>query len=425
MRVIVIGGGVVGAASALALVERGHRVTLVDRASELAAGTSQANGGGLTPLHSEPWNQPGLFGNLLRTMGRGHAPWRLPPSAIPGIGFWGLRFLLEARRHRFEYNARATIRLGCYSLEMLRHWHDVHGLDYHRTCRGSMQLYFSRESLSQAFRQRQRMLNGVGVVEQLDADGAIAREPVLASVREDLAGALYYPDHESGDAAAFTRQVVERAVAAGAELRLQENVQRIACESGRFRSVVTELDTIEADACVVATGAETPWLLKSLSVKAPIYPVRGYSATFEIEGKADLPTLPLLDTERRFVTLRLGERGLRIAGLADFAGHSRAVPPARMDTLLASARRLLPQLAEQLTPKAGRLWAGLRPVTPDGRPLIGESDLRGLYLNTGHGPMGWTMACGSARILADLVDGRDPELDVSDYRADRFGRRAA
>lgn len=425
MRVIVIGAGVVGAASALALVERGHRVTVVDRATGVASGTSQANGGGLTPLHSEPWNQPGLFAMLLRYTGRSDAPWRLPPSALPGIGFWGLRFLLEARRRRFEYNARATIRLARYSLEMLCQWRGAHDLDYHQTVRGSMQLYFSRESLSRAFMQRQRLLDGAGAVERLDSDEAIAREPVLAPVGEKLAGALYYPEHESGDAGAFTRQVIERAVAAGAELRLAESVQRIACEGGRFRSVVTDVDTIEADACVVATGSETTSLLRSLSVKAPIYPVRGYSATFEIEGDEDLPTLPLLDTERRFVTLRLGERGLRIAGLADFAGHRRAVPPARMDTLLASAKRLLPQLADQLTPEAGRLWAGLRPVTPDGRPLIGETDLRGLYLNTGHGPMGWTMACGSARILADRVDGREPELDVSDYRADRFGWRAA
>lgn len=425
MRMIVIGAGVVGAASALALVERGHRVTVVDRAREVASGTSEANGGGLTPLHSEPWNQPGLFASLFRYMGRGDAPWRLPPSALPGIGFWGLRFLLEARRERFEYNARATIRLARHSLDTLSQWREAHGLDYHQTQKGSMQLYFSGASLSRACEQRQRLLAGAGALEQLDADAAIAREPALAPVRERLAGALYYPEHESGDAAAFTRQVIERAMAAGAQLRLGQSVERIACDGGRFRSVVTDAGTIEADACVIATGADTPALLKSLSLKAPIYPVRGYSATFEIEGQTELPTLPLLDTQRRFVTLRLGERGLRVAGLADFAGHRRAIPPARMDTLLASARQLLPQLADRLTPAAGRLWAGLRPVTPDGRPLIGETDLRGVYLNTGHGPMGWTMACGSARLLADLVDGRDPQLDASDYRADRFGRRAA
>jgi D-amino-acid dehydrogenase len=424
-HVIVIGAGVVGAATALALTERGHRVTVIDRASGVAAATSQANGGGITPLHSEPWNQPGLFGNLLRYMGRPDAPWRLPPSSLPGIGFWGLRFMLEARRPRFEYNARATIRLGCYSLEVLQHWREAHELHYDQTCSGSMQLYFSEAALSRSFALRQRLIEGVGEVERLDANAVVAREPALAQVRQRLAGALYYPAHESGDAAAFARQVIARATAAGAELRLNEGVQRIDCEGGEFHAVVTDRNTIEADACVIATGSETPALLQSLSVKAPIYPVRGYSATFELEDARDLPTLPLLDAERRFVTLRLGDRKLRVAGLADFSGHRRAVPPARMDTLLASARQLLPALSEQLTPKAGRLWAGLRPVTPDGRPLIGETDLRGLYLNTGHGPMGWTMACGSAQILADLVDGREPALDVSDYRADRFGRRAA
>lgn len=424
-EVIVIGAGVVGATTALALTERGHRVTVIDRAIGVAACTSQANGGGITPLHSEPWNQPSLFANLIRYMGRRDAPWRLPPSALPGIGFWGLRFLLEARRRNFEYNARATIRLGCYSLEMMRQWREAHAFRYDQTGSGSMQLYFSEPALARSFALRQRLVEGQGEVERLDADAAVAREPALEPVREQLVGALYYPAHESGDAAAFARQAMERATATGAELRLNEAVQRVECAGGKFRSVITDRDTLEADACVIATGSETPALLGSLGVKAPIYPVRGYSATFRINDSAKLPSLPLLDAERRFVTLRLGEHGLRVAGLADFAGNRRAVPPARMDTLLASARQLLPELADRLTPKAARFWAGLRPVTPDGRPLIGQSDIGGLYLNTGHGPMGWTMACGSAQILADLVDGREPELDVSDYRADRFGRRAA
>ncbi|WP_376692786.1 FAD-dependent oxidoreductase [Wenzhouxiangella sp. EGI_FJ10409] len=415
MRVIVIGAGVVGAATALALVERGLDVTLIDKRERVADDTSHANGGGVTPLHSEPWNGPGLFGSLFEYVGRQDAPWRLPPQMLPKLGGWGLRFLANSRRARFMVNASANIRLGLHSLERLRDWRGRYGFDYAQTTAGSMQLYFSRDALERALALRRQLIAGLGEVEPLDAATVIEREPALAPVADRLAGGLFYPTHESGDAAGFARCAADEAERQGARIRLGESVCRLVCDNGRLTAIETDRETIDADACVVAAGPGAPELLRPLGIRVPIEPVRGYSASFELPDPDALPKLPLLDTAHRFVTLRLGERGLRIAGLADFAGHRRAIPPARMDVLLNSARELLPALAGQLTPAAGRLWAGLRPVTPDGRPLLGVTRIEGLYLNVGHGPMGWAMACGSACALADSIEGRAPEIDLAPY----------
>ena len=413
MRVIVIGGGVVGAATALALVERGLEVTLVDKHERLAEDTSHANGGGITPLHAEPWNGPGLPASLLGYLGRSDAPWRLPPGILPSLGTWGLHFLAQSRQTRWLSNARANIRLGLHSLECLGAWRSRYRFDYAQTTSGSMQLYFSRKAFGKSLAVRRNLIDGLGEVEPLDVDAVLAREPALVPVAEQLAGGLFYREHESGDAARFAQCAAEEAQRQGARLRLGASVEQVICQKGRFRAIETNQGMIEADACVIAAGPEAPALLEPLGLRLPIRPVRGYSATFELDDSAALPTLPLLDTERRFVTLRLGERRLRVAGLADFAGHRRAIPPARMDVLLASARALLPDLAERLTPAAGRLWAGLRPVTPDGRPLLGETAVPGLYLNAGHGPMGWTMACGSADLVADQVAHQTPAVDAS------------
>lgn len=419
MRVVIVGAGVVGSAAALALAEAGCEVTLIERGERVAGATSEANGGGVTPLHSEPWNQPGLFGQLGAFMGRRDKPWRLPPSALPGLGLWGMKFLLNSRESRFMRNARADIVLALHSLACLRRWRERFELDYAQTTAGSMQLYFSQPALAASLERRRRLIADLGTVERLDPDAVCEREPALAPVAERLAGALYYPEHESGDACRFARGVADRAAERGAAIRLGEAVERIDCGHDRFRAVETDRDRIEADACVIATGPDTRALLAPLGLAVPIRPVRGYSASFEIDAAAELPTLPLLDAEHRFVSLRLGARGLRIAGLADFAGHRRAVPQTRLSTLLAGASALFPRLAPSLRADSARLWSGLRPVTPDGRPLLGATAIDGLYLDTGHGPMGWTMACGSAELLTELITGAEPTIDPTPYTPGR------
>lgn len=419
MHVIVIGAGVVGTSTALALSERGIGVTLID-SREPACDTSLANGGGVTPAHSEPWNSPALLPNLMRHLGRADAPYTLSPLALPGMGRWGIRFLANTRKARFVANARKNIRLGLYSLECLRALRERYRIDYHHTAEGSMQVYFSSEAMEESFELRHELLDGRARVEPVDADEAIRREPALEPVRDRLAGALYFPDHESGDAAAFSRSVAALAARQGAQLWFNAPVRAIEVDNGRFVAVVTDEGRIEADRCVVAAGPDSPGLLKNHGIRLPIYPVRGYSATFELDDPAPAPELPMLDTTSRFVTLRLGGKRLRIAGLADFAGHRRIIPQKRIASLLKGARNLLPALAEQLLAERAELWAGLRPVTPDGVPLLGQTRVKGVFVNTGHGPMGWTMACGSARMTADLITGTTPEIESDDYDVNRF-----
>ncbi|MFW5927273.1 MAG: FAD-dependent oxidoreductase [Wenzhouxiangella sp.] len=412
---IVIGAGVVGSATALALVERGLEVTLIERNAEAGLETSHANGGGVTPAHSEPWNAPGLLGKLAGNLGRADAPYRLSPLALPGMGTWGLRFLANMRQRRFVENARRNIALGMYSLERLRAWRERHGLEYRQTLSGSMQVYFDERELDESLELRRRLVGDRARIERLDAGAAIEREPALEPVRDRLAGAIGFPDHESGDAAAFTRAVTEAAVRLGARLRFGETVEAIRIGRDGFEAVVTDRGSCRADACVIAAGPESPRVARAAGLRLPIYPVRGYSATFELAEPGAAPTLPMLDTSSRFVTLRLGERRLRVAGLADFAGHRRDIPADRIATLLAGARRLLPRLADELQPERGELWAGLRPVTPDGVALLGPTRVPGVHVNAGHGPMGWTMACGSAEIIADLIADRTPAIDTKPY----------
>ncbi|HLS06124.1 MAG TPA: FAD-dependent oxidoreductase [Wenzhouxiangella sp.] len=419
MRIIVVGGGIIGATSALALAERGHDVELVEARGNIAEGTSHANGGGITPLHSEPWNSPGLFSSLFAYMGRKNAPWRLPVWQLPALRRWGARFLAQSRRDRFVDNARANIRLGLYSLECLQRWCQRYGFDYAQTTAGSMQLFHDRQALEQALALRRQLIEDPGQVVPLDRSGLVAQEPALAPVADKLAGALYFPAHQSGDAARFAMLAARQAEKLGAVFSFNEKAQALKFDRNRFRALQTDRRLIEADACVVAAGSDSPGLLADTGIPLPIQPVRGYSATFHIDSAEHLPQLPLLDVAHRFVTLRLHENGFRIAGLADFAGHKRAVAPGRMDVMLEGARRLFPSLADQLTPARGRLWAGLRPVTPDGRPLLGKTPAEGVFVNAGHGPMGWTMACGSADLLSALVDGRPPGIAAEPYSPQR------
>ena len=417
--VVVIGGGVVGVTTALALAERGLKVTLIERNEQVAEETSHANGGGITPAHSEPWNAPGLLSKLVRNLGRADAPYRLSPWAVPGMGLWGLGFLANMRRKFFFANARKNIDLSLYSLECLRQWRERYAFDYHQTTAGSMQVYFSRDVMTESVQLRRELLDGRAEIEVIDADEAVAREPALTSVRSRLVGAIAFPDHESGDARLFSQLAAARAALHGARLRYGVTARSINTHAGRFHSVLTDEGAIKADACVIAAGAESRHLARRLGIRLPIYPVRGYSATFEIDRPESLPSLPMLDTSSRFVTLRLGERGLRVAGLADFAGHRREIVPRRIENLLHGARELLPELADELKAERAALWAGLRPVTPDGVPLLGPTRVPGVVVNAGHGPMGWTMACGSAFVIADQLCGKEPAIASVAYGIER------
>jgi D-amino-acid dehydrogenase len=419
MHVIVIGAGVIGASTTLALTERGVSVTLIDQEPEPAARTSHANGSGITPGHAEPWNPPGTAAKLLPALLRRDQPWRLKPSAIPSLVGWGSGFLRHSSPKRYYDNARHCVRLGYYARRCLIDWRDRHALDYDQRVRGSLELYFSETSLAEAIELRSRIDEPQIEFRRLDRNALLALEPTLARAADQIHGALLFPDHESGDARLFSRLVIERASALGADARFDTRVERVNASRGRFESIETDQGTLAADACVIAAGCGAPTLLQPLGLRLPIYPVKGYSATIAINADDPAPTLPLLDLKRRFVTARLGPTRLRIAGLAEFAGHDRRIDPRRLKLLLGNAAELLPELSDTILSSEPNAWTGLRPMTTDGPPLIGPTPIAELHVNVGHGAMGWTQACGSAELAADLLIGRKPAIDTEGLLAAR------
>jgi len=424
MHIIVIGAGVIGSTTALSLVERGLDVTLIERSGEPAAGTSKANGSGITPAHAEPWNPPGSAYKLLPAMLRKDQPWRVNPTALPGLARWGFHFLRHSSARRYYVNARHCVRLAMYAKKCMVALRERHALDYQQVTRGSLELYYSAEELEQAAELRRRIDDPEIELRTIGRDELVSLEPALSPVADEIHGSLLFTNHESGDARIFSRLVTERAAALGAKTLFDTRVAGILSQAGRFRAVATDQGDIEADACIVAAGCDTRALLAPLGMKAPIYPVKGYSATIEIEADDPAPVMPLLDLKRRFVTARLGPNRLRIAGLAEFAGYDRTIDSSRMQLLLEGAVQLLPDMADRIRNSAPNAWTGLRPMTPDGPPLLGPTPLRGMFLNSGHGAMGWTQACGSAELVADLATGAKPAIATDGLLAERWlGRR--
>ncbi|MES1943576.1 D-amino acid dehydrogenase small subunit [Salinisphaera sp. PC39] len=414
MRVIVIGAGLLGTSTAYFLAERGHDVVVLDRARAIADETSHANGGIIHASNAAPWNAPGVVRQALRWIGRRDAPIAVRPSALPGLARWGLSFLRHSRRDRFERSLRANARLAVYSLAVMRELRDRTGLDYHARTAGCLAVFRDQAGLDAAGREAAILADAGVRSEILDRRALAAREPTLA---DGFAGGLLYPDDESGDACLFTRALASRARERGAEFRLATPVTRLLVENGAVTGAATPAGDFRGDACVLAAGSYSPALARPAGLRLPIYPVKGHSLTLPLPPGAPLPHAPLIDGERKVVAAVLGDR-LRVAGFAEFAGYDRRTDTRRSQALLRGLRAVLPDLAARLDPATAEPWAGLRPTTPDGRPLLGPTPAPGLYLATGTGHLGWTFAAGAGRLVADAVSGAPPALalDELSYR---------
>jgi len=419
MRVVIVGAGIVGSTTALVLAERGFDVTLLDAEASAGRGTSYANGSSITPVHAEPWNPPGTLSSLPSALFQRRMPSRIKLGALPGLFGWGRQFLHESHPDRYLRNARHCIRLGLYAKDCLVKLRQRHSLDYDQYIEGSMELYRTRAALDHIIDFRQRLELPEIAFQTLDADAIVAREPALETVVDQFSAALWLPAHESGDARIFCVEAAKHAADLGASVRFGEQVEAIDCRAGALPKIRTRHRTIDAERIILCTGTGTRCLLSPLGLNVPIYPIQGYSLTVPIQPSAAMPEVPLLDAERRFVIARLGQERLRIAGLADFAGPRPKLDRHRLDFLRESAEALLPGLAGTLRADNVEPWTGLRPMTPDGPPLIGPTPIDGLWLNTGHGAMGWTHAAGSAELLADLLAGETPAIDPCGLDAQR------
>ncbi|MCE1239965.1 MAG: D-amino acid dehydrogenase [Azonexaceae bacterium] len=407
MKVLVLGAGVVGVTSAWYLNAAGHQVTVLERQPGVALETSFANGGQVSVSHAEPWANPHVFSQLLRWLGREDAPllwrWRVDPAQLA----WGLRFLRECTPGRTQANVAAIVALALYSRERLQTLRDELGLHYDQLARGILHVYTDPRAYALAL-EAARLMRQFGLDrEPVDVDACLCIEPALTEARHLLVGGDYTPSDESGDAHLFTRQLAERAAAAGVVFRHGIQVDRMAAAGGRVAGVIASdgqsTDLYTADAYVVALGSHAPGLLRPLGVGLPIYPAKGYSATLTLADGAVAPSVSITDDERRLVFSRLGNR-LRIAGTAEFNGFNLALNEVRCRALIERAQRLFPRLDIEGEPQ---FWCGLRPATPSNVPVIGRARrYANLWLNAGHGTLGWTMACGSGAALADLMSGR-------------------
>ena len=410
MRVLVLGAGVVGVTSAWYLAEAGHEVTVLERQGEAAMETSFANGGQISASHAEPWARPWALPKILHWLGREDAPLLFRPRADWAQWRWGLGFLRECLPGRFERNCRALAGLARYSLECLRALRENTGLRYDHLARGILHFATDARDFTMLARSAETARR-LGIEREVkSARECLAIEPVLAESRVPVLGGVYAPADESGDARRFTQELARRAEERGVRFRFGSAVTAIDASAHRVTGVRLENEErqIEADAYVVALGSYSPLLLRPIGVRIPVYPLKGYSVTLLLgpEHEDAAPSVSLTDEARKIVISRLGQR-LRAAGTAELTGYDTSLNPIRCAAI---ARRL-----QELFPALGGItayesWTGLRPATPGNVPVIGRSRYSNLYLNTGHGTLGWTLACGSGRALADLVSGRTPEV---------------
>jgi D-amino-acid dehydrogenase len=410
MRVIVLGAGVIGITSAWYLSRAGHEVTVVDRQPEAGLETSFANGGQISVSHSEPWANPTAPFNILRWLGREDAPLLFRPRPDIDEWLWGLRFLFECLPARTRRNTEAAFALALYSREQLRQLRRETGISYDASTAGILHLYEESRELEHAKGEvgllRERGLD----LEVKTPDECRRIEPALDHSHVPIQGGIFAPSDETGDAHLFTKNLSELCRAQGVVFRFNVSVKRLESIRGAIERVVIDDDagieeSLRGDAYVVALGSYSPLLLRPVGISVPVYPVKGYSVTLPIEPSDVAPQTSLTDHSRKIVLSRLGDR-LRVAGPAELNGYDTEINQARCVALVRRCLQWFPRVGRS---ESAQFWTGLRPATPGNQPLIGRSPYPNLFLNTGHGTLGWTLACGSGRALADIVSGRRPE----------------
>lgn len=418
--VVVIGAGLAGLQSAWFLRREGMEVTVLERLDEVGSETSYANGGLLTPSHAAPWNSPGVWKVLLRSIGNESAPVLFRPSALPLFWRWGVAFLRNSTPERFRGIIEANAVLAQRSLEEFHAIQQELGESFEHRANGTMMIYRSRASLDNGIANA-RMMEGHGVEHRLlDRDGVIETEPALTAGSQEVVGGIVFPDDESGNAHLYCRALARRLVEDGVQLRLGCEVRSMRIEGARVRAIEVDAETIEPDLVILSAGVFSPHLTRDLGFDLPIRPVKGYSLTFGVEGWNHSPQVPVVDDDLHVGITPLGSR-LRAVGSAEFAGFDKWVNPRRIQMLRDIAERLYPEAAPYLNANVDQVeWAGLRPMTPDCLPIVGRCPIENLYLNAGHSYLGWTTGAATGRLVTDTILGRDPGIDAARYAYTRF-----
>ncbi len=416
MRIVVLGGGVMGVTTAYYLAAEGYEVVVLDRQKAVAQETSFANAGLIAPGHVYAWASPRAPMILLKSLYRDDTSLRFRLKADPRLWAWSLRFLANCTAARNRKNTLRKLSLCLYSQKMLKELSAEAKLDYDHTAAGLLYLYRDKAHFDIGV-ANMAMLNDHGMSLQAIDPARIAElEPQLAHAKDKLAGAIYSPTDESGDCRKFTERVAVAAVGKNVVFMLDHDIRRIEFAGDRISGVATDKGRIEGDAYVLALGSYSPLLASPLGIRLPIYPIKGYSVTLPIEDHKGAPTVAGVDEKNLVAYARLGDR-LRLTATADFAGYDTSYEAGNFAHMLRVARDLFPTAAAYDKPD---YWACLRPMTPEGTPILGRCRMKNLYLNTGSGHMGFTMSAGCARILTDIIAGRNPAIDINGLTIERY-----
>ena len=416
MHVLILGSGVIGTTMAYYLARDGHQVTVVDRQPGAALETSYANAGEVSPGYSAPWAGPGVPLKAIKWMLMHHSPLVIKPMLDPAMWRWGLSMLRNCTESRYRVNKARMVRLAEYSRDCLKELRTATGIAYDERAQGTLQLFRTQKQLDGVGKDVD-ILRQYGVPFQvLEGDAYLEYEPALALVKHKFVGALRLPGDETGDCFKFTQELARMAESHGARFRFGVNIEAIEREGDTISGVRTDAGVLTADRYILALGSYSPLLAKPLGIDLPIYPVKGFSITVPIDDAAMSPESTIMDESHKVAVTRLGAR-IRVGGTAQLSGIDLRLDQARRGTLEFVANDLFPKGGDV---SRAEFWTGLRPMTPDGTPIVGATRFRNLLLSTGHGTLGWTMAAGTGRVIADLLSGRDPGIDLDGLTVARY-----
>jgi len=416
MKIAILGGGVIGTTAAYYLAKDGHEVTVFDRQAGPALETSFANAGEVSPGYAAPWAGPGVPVKAIRWLLMDHSPLVIKPALDMAMWRWGLQMLRNCTAARYRVNKARMVRLAEYSRDCLKQLRHDTGIRYDERTQGTLQLFRTPRQLDGTAKDIE-ILKQHGVPYQLlDRPGYLQYEPALAEVQHKFVGALRLPGDETGDCFKFTNALADIARNLGVEFRFGTRIQRLASEGQGVSAVVTDQGVITADRYLLALGSYSTAMLEPLALPIPVYPVKGFSLTVPITDTAMAPESSIMDETHKVAVTRLGDR-IRVGGTAQLSGFDLQLEPGR--------RRTLEFVVTDLFPRAGDVgraafWTGLRPMTPDGTPILGPTPLPNLWLATGHGTLGWTMAAGTGRLLTDWMAGRPTEIDTEGLGLERY-----
>tara|TARA_B100000902_G_scaffold80491_1_gene85104 strand:- start:37 stop:1308 length:1272 start_codon:yes stop_codon:yes gene_type:complete len=417
-QIVIIGGGLQGLATAYVLLSRGEDVLILERDSDVASSASFANAGMLTPSQSMPWNSPSDILQILSGFGKKDSPMSMNTRALPSLFLWGLKFLWNSTPKKFDSITKNLFELGTYSKDLTKDFREKFNLSYDESDAGTIKIYRSQDNLDKAISLQDRIFEGQKNLELLNTKQLIEKEPQLKEIENQLVGGMYFPDDEIGDAHKFCKNLEDLVRNNGGRILTNTKINKVLVNKGKVNCIVTDRAILQTDRVVICAGSWSRDLLKNLRLNLPVRPVKGYSLTYETAGLNNKPNYAIVD-ESIHTAITPFENRIRVAGTAEFVGFEDQIHPKRINYLNNMLESVYPNLFKQIDLNEGKIWHGFRPMSADGLPFIGKTKIEGLFVNCGQGHLGWTLAMGSANLLADEVQNCKSEIDINPYLARR------